>query len=510
MAADVAADMAADSVASGVASSVDLRALLSDFVAAHAGMRQRDAGWYSSMGTTVGGSELAAIMGTNPYSKLRDVVYSKVGTLTGGGSGWTGGSESTWWGTLFEDVIGAYVEADLGGPILGDEICIRAVTGHRNSPDGYIVASLALAPPDADTLFQLWTTDMAPEEKVAEVIVLLEFKCPYSRLPCGKVPKQYLPQVWSGLAVSPVAHLGLFVDAVFRKCSMLDLGDSPDYDREYHAKPAGRKKKEAPDTVAKTPGPPEEAEAAEEAEAGEEPTPVAWGLIGVYAPTLTAPRHLRMGWRGEEWAAGDPSPDAPDADASLAALQIYAACNGMKPGPAVGKAKDTAGFPEVADLGDAPKKVFDRALALIGSGRFRVERLFPCFADGRGLDLRSGAGVRHAVTVLVRGAPAHCWLVGVFPWKLFEVLYVPVDRRAGFLEEIAPLIEDVHSTVQAAIDSGDPTKFLSKRFAPPAGTSNVGADAIQDLFDAIAADAAAATGLVAAASPGTGSSPAPV
>jgi hypothetical protein len=63
---------------------------------------------------------------------------------------------------------------------------------------------------------------------------LLEFKCPLSRRPDGGVPKQYLPQLWSGLAVSPVAHAGLFVDVVFRKCALADLGPGPEYDREYH------------------------------------------------------------------------------------------------------------------------------------------------------------------------------------------------------------------------------------------------------------------------------------
>ena len=122
--------------------------------------------------TTVGGSELAAIMGHNPYSDFFDVVASKLATLEGGSS-WTGGGEACWWGTLFEDVVCAYVEADLGGPIRGDDICIQEVEGHRNSPDGYIVAQLYRGTGGA---LHLWTTDMSPEIPTTPRILLLEFK----------------------------------------------------------------------------------------------------------------------------------------------------------------------------------------------------------------------------------------------------------------------------------------------------------------------------------------------
>jgi hypothetical protein len=431
-----------------------LDALLRDFVRVYDGMRQRDARWYEIMGTTVGGSELAAIMGLNPYSNFFDVVRGKLAALAGG-STWTGG-EACWWGTLFEDVIGAYVEADLGSPVRGGDICIQEVAGHRNSPDGYAVARVYRG---GDGRPHLWTSDMSPDVPTAARIALLEFKCPLSRKPPGTVPRHNVPQVWSGLAVSPVAHFGIFVDAVFRKCGILDLGDTPDYDVGYHRY-----------------------------DRGAWANPVAWGLIGVYAPRLDAPRRVRLGWRRDEWAAGDPDADGPDADAAQAAWQIHSAYFGLR-------LANQDATRDVADLGDMDARLFNRTLGLIDRKRFPAVRLAPCFADGRGAALHTGRAIGRAIEDLRRGAPADHWLLGVLPWKLFEVNYVPVDRRPGFLGEVLPLIEDVHRTAAEACAAPDPAAYLSakarkmgQRAGMQAGGARaaVGEDAVQDLFDSVA------------------------
>ena len=429
---------------------VDLESLVDDFVALYSEMRQRDASWYASMGVTVGGSEVAAIMGMNPYTTFFDVVLSKITTLAGG-SRWDGGSEACWWGVLFEDVIAAYVAADLGATVKGDEICIQEIAGHRNSPDGFIVAGFYRG---ADGQQHLWTTDRDSITPTTRQVLLLEFKCPISRKPTLAVPKHYRPQLWSGLMVAPVAHQGLFVDAVFRKCGLLDLGDTPEYDTAYHSR-----------------------------DRGAWDLPVSWGLIGVYAPLLAAPRHVRLGWRGPEWAPGDPSSDEPDADASQAAWQIHSAYFGLR-------LKSQAAVRDVADLGDMGARDFGRALGLINRGRFPVVRLAPCFADGRGRALHTGRDVGGALEELRRAAPADHWLFGVLPWKLFEVDYVFVERRPGFDAEVLPLIAEVHQLAAAAVASGDPSAYLVAKMArppPPAGKSAVvSEDDIQDLFDSIA------------------------
>lgn len=436
-----------------------LNALIDAFVRLHAGMKQRGPDWYNAMGKTVGGSELAAIMGHNAYASMVDVIRSKVAALRGLPPK-TFGGDACFLGTLFEDDIAAYVEIDFGSTVKGDDICVRQEAGHRNSPDGYIVLGLYR---DDDGLDHLWTTDMAVPRS-SSCIVLLEFKCPLTRKPSNSVPRQYKPQVWSGLAVSPIASFGLYVDAAFRKCALADLGDSPIYDTVYHDKDGS----------------------------AEWSHPVAWGLTGVYAPLLSAPRGVRYGWRGDSWAPGDPS-DSVDPDASLAAWEIHSSYFGLK------LENQTRGDTDIVDFGDAPKKLFSRTLSLIDRRLFPVRRLPPCFADGRGLDLHEDRCIGDAIRGLRRNAPAHHWLLGVLPWKLLDVSYVPVQRRPGFLAEVMPLVRTVHAVAADAAAAPDPASFLSAWSASvaaqlPKGSGStiddhsrtkVNESDVQDLFDSL-------------------------
>lgn len=442
--------------------------LLKAFVALHTGNRQRGASWYQLMGSTVGGSELSALLGSSPYRSFYDVVAEKAAAASGSAAAFSGGGPACWWGSLFEGVIELVVAVDLGAPLRGTEICIQAAPGHRTSPDGYLVVRVlpGEAPEEAP---RLWTTDEECPEAYTPRVALVEFKCPYSRRPNGAVPANYRPQVWSGLAVSPVAHFGLFIDSVFRKCSLEALGPSPDFDREYH--------RAASDTVGWG-------------------APLAWGLVAVYAPKLSAPLGVRMGWKGAAWAPGDPSPDSPDADLSLVAWQVLAACLG-----AISRGGDASG--ETIDLGDCPPKVFDRVLGLVDRGRFPSRLGPPCFADGRGSPLHCDRDLGAEIARLRREAPSGHWLLGLLPWKLFTVDYVPVARKPGFLEEIAPLVDEVHSAAAAAVASGDPEGWIraarasdtsrkrARRERPEdtRGTFYGGDAEKQDLFDALWASA---------------------
>jgi len=432
---------------------VDLDILLTDFVNLYAGMKQRGKDWYDSMGTTCGGSEMSALMGKNPYSTIVDVINKKIEILQGINS-WNGGA-ACWWGTLFEDVIESFVSIDLGGEVKGTDICIRELPGHRNSPDGYVVARFYRG---IDGELYIWTTDMDPDIPPEWRIVLLEFKCPYGRKPiAGKIPPQYRPQLKSGLMVSSVAHFGLFVDAVYRKCGILDMKDTPDYDTDYHARDRGKWD-----------------------------LPIAWGMIAVYAPLLDAPRRVRLGWKGDEWAEGDPDPDKDDADAAQAAWEIHSRYFGMKMGKQDGRNC-------IIDLGDMEEKLFNRTLGLIDGKRFSVKRVAPCFVDGRGTPLHTDQEVGDKIKELRQSAPPDHYLLGILPWKMFEVIYVPINRDPGFEAMIMPIIEEVHRTAAAAIASGDTTKYMSNyrttlgiRLGKPEFKPTIGEDSIQDLFDSIA------------------------
>lgn len=210
-----------------------LNQLIDDFINAYNNdIKQRDNKWYKLMGTTVGGSEVAALMGLSPYSSFYKIVESKI-DICKGNKPWNSiETLSCWWGTLFEDVITKVVEMDLGNKIKGTSICIQKYEGHRNSPDGFMVANFYLK----DNMYHLWTTDLSKELIDLSLIVLLEFKCPITRKVTGDIPKYYKPQVLSGLAVSPLAHKGLFIDTIFRKCNIEQLGNNSEHDIIFHKK----------------------------------------------------------------------------------------------------------------------------------------------------------------------------------------------------------------------------------------------------------------------------------
>jgi len=207
--------------------------LLINFVAKWKGIRQRDKEWYDLMGLTIGGSEIAAIMGKNKYSSREKVIADKVCMLFGENN-FNGGAACNW-GILFEDALCPCIEDIFETKIYGDSIVIQVYTPHRNSPDGYMVVGTFFAEginckvKHGDTGI---CTKYDVETATGELLLLLEFKCPHTRR-VATVPEHYAMQVQSGLMVSPIADLGLFVDAMFRKCKLADLGTIT-YDRNYH------------------------------------------------------------------------------------------------------------------------------------------------------------------------------------------------------------------------------------------------------------------------------------
>lgn len=224
----------------------ELNEILKHFAEQHGKITQRGDEWYKLMATTIGGSEIAAILGKDSYKTFNDVAKRKVEYALGQVKQVL--MPNCWWGTLFEDVITEYVELDLGDKAHGTEACIQIYPGHRTSPDGYIVVGIKK---DKKTI---WKTNEDPSEIDKLVAVLLEFKCPVSRTPTHLCPSNYRPQVLSGLALSPMADFGLFVDAVFYKCPYNTLGHDPRYDKVYHKKSLTKNE-----------------------------LPIAWGVIAVYA-----------------------------------------------------------------------------------------------------------------------------------------------------------------------------------------------------------------------------------
>jgi hypothetical protein len=398
----------------------DLEQVLSNFVACHVGTSQHGSEWYEAMKTTVGGSEIAAILGVDPYKSFISVVKQKIELLNGTYK-WQS-NVNCWWGTLLEDVICRYVEIDMGSAVHGDNICIQIYDGHRNSPDGYIVAKYYRR----NNKINIYTTDLTdvcPDE-IFEHISLLEFKCPITRIPTGSVPRQYKPQLLSGLAVSPVADLGIFVDSVFRKCNLVQLSAQDGaYDTEFHKKDV----------------------------AGQYGLPVAWSMIGVYAPIMGAPNRVCFGWKSDMWTDGDPIRDSATADAASVAHSMSYEHTGGRPDD------------DVIDMGDISPTAFSNIMSMIDTKQFPVHRIDPCFHDGRGYPLRTAGEIYLAIDRLRERAPKYHRLLAIFPLKIFEVSYDPVYREGNFVNDVLPVITEVHQVAAAALVHDDPATYLASK-----------------------------------------------
>ena len=201
--------------------------VLEAFARAHGqGPRQRSAEWHRRRRSAVGGSELAAVIGWSCYSKPRDIARRKAGFDS------FRGNTACRWGTLLEPVTERVVELDCRTRLWGTSIhidgALHGYPGYANSPDGYCMMPLVRREGE------LRVAEAEDCGRAGRLPVLLELKAPFTRTPRGEVPRHYLPQVWSGLELSPPALLGVFVDALYRFCGLEDLGPSPAYNQEFH------------------------------------------------------------------------------------------------------------------------------------------------------------------------------------------------------------------------------------------------------------------------------------
>lgn len=183
------------------------------FTVKHSTILQGTRRWYELMDDTIGGSEMSVLFNMNRYMKRNELLDKKRNP-----SNTFVSPIPCLWGNFFEKVIRAFAEVEFKTQIYGHDICIK--DGRlRYSPDGIGVVR------------------RGKHENVFD-IVLFEFKCPYIRIPNGKIPPHYEVQIWTGLAAMSEINVayGMFIDAVIRKCSVDQLNATPDYDRAYHLK----------------------------------------------------------------------------------------------------------------------------------------------------------------------------------------------------------------------------------------------------------------------------------
>ncbi|MGL5934755.1 MAG: YqaJ viral recombinase family protein [Cetobacterium sp.] len=173
--------------------------------------------WLRDRRFVIGGSEVSIISGDNCYSTIDELVAQKVGF-----SNFTG-NNATRWGSLFENTSEIFFKTLFSVSVSSTgSIPHKSITNHRYSPDGLCILEY-----DKNYIYKI-----KPNKQ--QLITLLEFKSPYGSVPIRSVPKHYLPQVKAGLCTIDIAEIGLFMNNMFRKCSLNQLNFSMDYDRVYH------------------------------------------------------------------------------------------------------------------------------------------------------------------------------------------------------------------------------------------------------------------------------------
>lgn len=162
--------------------------------------------WLRDRKFTIGGSEMSVITGDNPYKKIRGLIEEHIGLKT------FKGNINTVWGSVLEDLAILILERIWCAKVYETGSITGAVPGQKYSPDGLVYLSFA------------------------DLLILLEIKCPIRRVPTGKVPKHYLPQILTGLESIPMVDIAIFVDTMLRRCSLKvhNLQDNT-YDLKVHS-----------------------------------------------------------------------------------------------------------------------------------------------------------------------------------------------------------------------------------------------------------------------------------
>jgi putative phage-type endonuclease len=213
-----------------------LNAIIDDFVALYeSNAKQRSDEWYQLIKSTVGGSDMGVIAGVNPYKCIRDFIKERVGDTP------FSGNLACWWGTVFEDIIARIIELDCNTSVKGAEITItnEHMPGIRFSPDGYCVVRMhndgeqlvlrnmsgGIAYGEEPGSSRVICDDDC--EHCRDFIALVEIKCPLRRKPNESIPPYYVSQIHSGLCFSPIAHFGMFTEAVIRKRGLYNVFRDP-------------------------------------------------------------------------------------------------------------------------------------------------------------------------------------------------------------------------------------------------------------------------------------------
>ena len=180
---------------------------------------QRSNKWLEMRKFGFGGSEVASLLGINPYMKEKDLIRQKIGIVE---TKWNG-NIYTRWGVVQEENTKRFIELIFNMNIEEINILKGAIDGQLYSPDGIGVVNLRYFDYEMSKALNKY------------FYTLFEFKAPFCRIPSGIIPKEYMPQIQSGLSVIDDIDNALFVNALYRMCSLTQFGLNNSYNINFHS-----------------------------------------------------------------------------------------------------------------------------------------------------------------------------------------------------------------------------------------------------------------------------------
>jgi hypothetical protein len=335
------------------------------------GIRQHSRKWLHAKKMTIGGSSLGTLQGKNALSSATSIISEKIG-LTHFRT-----STAPQWGNLFEDVIKQYVEKVKNCVVYGEDAYIEGAPGSYTaySPDGLAVVDGA--------------------------ITLLEFKCPYSRIPTGIPPPSYVSQVKMGLDMIPIATTGLLIEGVFRRCRWDQLDTTPNCDTTLVNRSVAAR-------------------------------PLAVGVVGLYFDEASYQKYLSR----REGADRDAMENM--------ATRLWDAFNDE-----YGDVGDASNDYMSADLTTAPPALFALIMNAYDQKIIRPWYTTSIYVDPDTTD----SAITDGAVARMELFRQHCESgkytnVGLLPWKLLSAWFTTIDKEPNYLQPWIPMIQDIMGVVE--------------------------------------------------------------
>lgn len=172
--------------------------------------RQGTKEWLEVKQYTIGGSDIAKLIGCSGFGSERAIIEKNIGLS------YFEGNYCTFWGNIMEDLVIELLEKKWNTKIYEFGSLPGVVPGQRYSPDGVVYL------------------------EHNGVVFLIEIKCPIRRIVDDKkkVPSQYRPQIFTGIDVLnyyiPSLIKCVFIDCMIRCCSKSNFIVNNSYNREVH------------------------------------------------------------------------------------------------------------------------------------------------------------------------------------------------------------------------------------------------------------------------------------